>query len=275
MNEQIFEGSGGVTLFARWWRPEGRARAVIVLVHGLKAHSGMFNGAARELVQHGYAVYALDLRGHGRSGGERLYVDRFADYVADLDRFVELARSREPGVPLFVLGHSAGGVVSSAYTLEHQDRLAGFICESFAQEVPAPNALLAVVKGISRLAPHVGVFDLKEDDFSRDPAFVERMKTDPLIPRIRYPSQTVAEIRRAEQYLEKSFSNITLPVLILHGTLDKVTKPHGSQLFYDMAGSTDKTLRLYEGHFHDLLNDVGKEHVMGEITEWIDAHVSR
>lgn len=275
MNEEMFEGSGGVQLFARSWRPDGPARAVIVLVHGFKAHSGMFDDPARELVQHGYAVYALDLRGHGRSGGERLYVDRFADYVADLDRFVELAGSREPGAPLFVLGHSAGGVVSSAYTLEHQDRLAGFICESFAQEVPAPEALLAVVKGISRLAPHVGVFDLNADDFSRDSEFVERMKNDPLIPRMRYPSQTVAEMKRAEERLERGFQGITLPVLILHGTLDKVTRPHGSQLFYDMAGSTDKTLRLYEGHYHDLLNDVGKEQVMGEITEWIDAHLAR
>jgi alpha-beta hydrolase superfamily lysophospholipase len=176
-------------------------------------------------------------------------------------------------VPVFVLGHSAGGVVASAYALEHQGELAGFISESFAQEVPAPDALLAAVKALSRVAPRARVYALKNEHFSRDPAFVERMNRDPLIENDRYPAQTVAEIRRAEQLLAKSFPRMELPVLILHGTRDKVTKPHGSQLFYDTARSTDKTLRLYDGHFHDLLNDLGKEQVMGEVTQWIDAHV--
>jgi acylglycerol lipase len=273
MTEETIRARDGTELFVRGWRPDGAARAVIVLVHGFKAHGGMFEDAAGELAQHGYAAYALDLRGHGRSAGERLYVDRFEEYVADVDAVVRLARSREPGLPIFVLGHSAGGVVSSAYAIEHQDELAGFICESFAQEVPAPDAVLAIVKAISRVAPRAGVFDLKADDFSRDPEFVERMKHDPLIPRRRYPSRTVAEMRRAEQRLDTSFQRITLPVLILHGTRDEVTRPHGSQRFYDTTGSTDKTLRLYEGHVHDLLNDVGKEQVLGEITEWIDARV--
>lgn len=273
MNEEMIAGKDGLKLFVRSWHPTGEARAVVVLVHGLKAHGGLFDWAGAKLAEDGLAAYAVDLRGHGRSEGERLYVEKFADYVADVDAAVQLARSRWPGVPVFVLGHSAGGVVSSAYALEHQGELAGFISESFAQEVPAPDALLAAVKALSRVAPRARVYALKNEHFSRDPAFVERMNHDPLIESDRYPAQTVAEIRRAEQRLAKSFPRMELPVLILHGTRDKVTKPHGSQLFYDTARSRDKTLRLYDGHFHDLLNDVGKEQVMGEVTRWIDAHV--
>jgi acylglycerol lipase len=273
MPEEMFEGSGGTKLFARSQRPAGKARGVVVTVHGFKAHSGAFEWAAAQLVEHGLAVYALDLRGHGKSEGEPLWVEHFADYVEDLDRFVDLVKAREPGVPLFVLAHSAGGVISSAYALEHQDKLAGFICESFAQEVPVPAAVLAVVRGVARLAPHLGVFDLKAEDFSRDPVFVEHMRADPLISPQKYPAHTVAELNRAELRLDQEFPQIQLPVLILHGTSDRATSPHGSERFYETAGSTDKTLRLYEGHYHDLLNDLGKEEVLHEITDWIDGHL--
>jgi acylglycerol lipase len=274
MFEETIEGRGGVKLFTRSWRPAETPRAVVVLVHGLKSHGGLFEWAAERLAEHGFAVYALDLRGHGKSGGERLFIEKFEDYISDVDAVVQHARAQHPALPIFVLGHSAGGVVSSVYALEHQNDLAGFVCESFAQEVPTPAAVLSAVKALSRIAPRLGVFALKNEHFSRDPAFVERMNDDPLIERRPYPSKTVAEIRRAEERLAGSFPRMTLPVLILHGTRDRVTKPHGSQLFYDTTGSTDKTLKLYDGHFHDLLNDVGKEEVLGEVTAWIDAHVS-
>src|SRR5205814_1036447 len=146
------------------------------------------------------------LRGRGRSDGDRFYVKQLSDYSDDVSTFVDLAKGREPGLPVFVLGHSAGGVASCLYTLDHQAQIAGLICESFAFQVYAP-------------------------DFA-------------------------------------------LPVLILHGTEDKLTKPSGSQLFFDAVGSRDKTLKLYEGHVHDLLNDVGKEVVMEDIQSWLDGHIS-
>jgi alpha-beta hydrolase superfamily lysophospholipase len=186
---------------------------------------------------------------------------------------VKLAKSREPGLPLFLLGHSAGGVVSCVYTLEHQEELTGFVCEDFAFKVPAPEVALSVFKGLSHVAPHAHLFKLKNEDFSRDPAAVKMMNEDPLIAGESQPLQTLAEMVRADERLEREFPLITLPVLILHGTLDKITKPSGSQFFYDTAGSTDKTLKLYEGHFHDLLNDTGKEQVMADIQSWIDARI--
>ena len=161
----------------------------------------------------------------------------------------------------------------ACYTLEHQAELAGLICESFAFEVPAPDFALAVFKGLSHVAPHAHVLRLKNEDFSRDPAVVAAMNADPLIAHETQPTQTVAEMVRADERLKKEFPSITIPLLVLHGTLDKATKPSGSQLFYDTAGSKDKTLRLYEGHFHDLLNDVGKETVMADIQNWVAAHM--
>ena len=164
--------------------------------------------------------------------------------------------------------------MSCIYALDHQAELAGLICESFAFQVPAPDFVVAVLKGISHLAPHAHVVKLKNEDFSRDPEVVRAMNDDPLIAREVQPTRTAAEMARADERLKREFPLITLPVLILHGTLDRVTRPSGSQLFYDRAGSPDKTLKLYDGHFHDLLHDVGKDEVMADITAWIDAHLS-
>jgi alpha-beta hydrolase superfamily lysophospholipase len=269
MREESFEGTGGLEIFARSWKPEGRPRGIVVLVHGFKAHSGLYEWPAQQLVQRGFAVHAPDLRGHGRSGGERLFVHKFSEYVDDVHRTVQLAKAREPGLPTFVLGHSAGGVVSCLYALEHQDDIKGLVCESFAHEVPAPDFALSVLKGIGHIAPHAHVLSLKDEDFSRDPAFVERMKNDPLIPKFGYPAQTAGELVRADERLKKEFPLITLPVLIVHGTQDKATRPHGSQRFFDSTGARDKTLKLYEGGFHDLLNDIDRERVMADIIEWI------
>jgi acylglycerol lipase len=218
-------------------------------------------------------VYAIDLRGRGNSDGERFYVDTFEDYVRDVEAVTALVKSREPGLPVFMLGHSAGGVVACLYTLDHPAELAGLICESFAHELPAPDFALAVFKGLSHIAPHAHVLRLPNERFSRDPEAVEAMNNDPLIAHETQPTQTMAAMVRADERLKKEFPLITLPVLILHGALDQNTKPSGSQHFYDMAGSTDKTLKLYDGGFHDLLNDVDKKLVMEDIKCWIDARV--
>lgn len=272
--EETVEGAGGVKIFIRSWLPEAKAKALVVLCHGLNAHSGYYGWAAEQLVGAGYAAYAPDLRGRGKSDGDRFYVDTIEDYAGDVDLAVKLAQSRHPGLPVFLLGHSAGGVVSCIYVLDHPAELAGFICEDFAFQVPGPELALAVIKGLSHLAPHVNVLKLHNENFSRDPEAVARMNADPLIANEVQPTQTIAALVRADERLKREFSRISLPVFILHGTEDKVTKPSGSQAFYDAAGSKDKTLKLYEGHYHDLLNDAGKEMVMADILGWIAARLA-
>lgn len=268
------EGVTGLRLFTRSWRPAGKARGVVAIIPGFNAHSGYYAWAGEQLSAIGLAAYAVDLRGRGQSDGERFYVDTFADYVNDAGSLVKFAKSREPGLPVFLLGHSAGGVVSCLYALDYQDELAGLICESFAFQTPAPDFALAVLKGLSHLAPHAHVLHLKNEDFSRDPKAVQAMNEDPLIAHETQPTRTVAELVRADERLKAGFSRITLPLLILHGTADKAAKSSGSEFFYEDAGSTDKTLKLYEGHYHDLLNDIGKEQVIADIKGWIAAHLS-
>jgi alpha-beta hydrolase superfamily lysophospholipase len=269
MNEEFFNGRAGTRIFMRSWRPQEQPRAVIVICHGVNSHSGQYLWAAERLQAEGFAVYAYDHRGRGRSAGPRFYIDDIEDYTQDLGTVIKLVKEREPGLKIFLLGHSAGGVISCTYALDHQVELAGFICESFAFQVPAPGFVLAIIRGLARIAPTLPVLKLKNRDFTRDQTALAALETDPLIKGEIQPARTVAALLRATDRMRREFSTITLPVLIMHGTEDKATVPAGSQRFYDEAGSTDKTLRLYDGHFHDLLNDIGKEGVMDEIVRWI------
>jgi acylglycerol lipase len=214
MTEGAFEGVGGVTIFTRAWQPAGKPHGVVVISHGFSSDSGQYEWVAQQLASKGLAVYALDHRGRGDSEGERFFVEKFSDYTSDLATFIDMVKAREPALPVFLLGHRAGGVISCGYALEHQGELAGLICESSAYQVPA-----------------------------------------------------------ADIAVKKDFRLVTLPLLILHGTEDKATKRSGSRELYEKAGSTDKMLKLYEGHFHDLLADVGKQQVMADIQAWIDAHL--
>ncbi len=273
MKESTFEGVGGLKIFTRNWQPEGKPRGVVVIVHGFNAHSGQYIWVADQFTKNGLAVYALDLPGRGRSEGERYFVEKIDDYVDDVEMLVKQAKTENPGLPVIMLGHSAGGVTACVYALDHQSEIDGLICESFAYELPVPEIVTSFLKGLSYITPHTHVFKLKNEDFTRDPKKVEEMNNDILIAGESQPAQTAAALVRADERLKKGFPNITLPVLILHGTADKATKPEGSQFFFETVGSKDKTLKLYEGHYHDMLNDIDKEIVMTDIQNWIDERV--
>lgn len=273
MNESFFEGVGGLKIATKSWKPEGKPKAVMILVHGFNAHSGYMEWPAEQFVADGFAVYALDLRGRGNSEGERFYVEKFSDYLGDVHKLVQIARTEEPDAPVFVLGHSAGGVIASSYVFEHQSEIAGLICESFAFDVGLPHLVQLALQGVSYLAPHVHVFSLNNADFSRDAAHVERMNNDPLIAKESQPAETAAEMLKAAERLKDNMPEFKVPVFIIHGTEDKATRPAGSQYFFDNTGSTDKTLKLYEGHVHDLLADTDKEIVMSDILSWVNERV--
>lgn len=271
-SEERFEGKGGLRIFLRSWRPE-KPRGVLAICHGFNAHSGQYEWVAQQFAANGFAVYAPDLRGRGQSDGERFFVEDISEYVSDLAGAIKIAKEREPDLPVFLLGHSAGGVTACTYTLDNQSELAGFICEDFAFEVPAPDFAIAVLKGLSHLAPHAHVLKLPNEAFSRDAAWVKSMNEDPLIAHEVQPTRTVAALARADDRLKRDFPTITIPLLILHGKGDKATKWQGSQFFYDAAGSKDKTLKLYDGAFHDLLADTIKQEVLGDIKTWVEAHM--
>jgi alpha-beta hydrolase superfamily lysophospholipase len=272
-NERTFEGVGGLRIASRSWRPEGAVRGIVILIHGFNSHSGYMAWPAEQFAANGFAAYALDHRGRGKSEGERFYVEKFSDWLGDVDKLVEIARSENPGVPVYVLGHSVGGVIASSYVFEHQQEIAGLICESWAYDVGLPNFVQLAFEGVGYLAPHLPLYSLKNEIFSRDPVVVAQMDTDPLIAKEKQPAETASEVLKAAARLKENMPNLKVPVFIIHGTDDKATRPEGSQYFYDHVGSEDKTLKLYEGHYHDLLNDIDKEIVMADILAWVNERI--
>lgn len=268
MTEERITHSDGTGINLHSW-PLADAKAVIILQHGFNAHGGHMQWPAEQLNAAGYACYAVDLRGRGKSDGERYFVADFDDYLSDLQLAFDRARADHPGLPVFLIGHSAGGVIATSYALKHQAQLAGLVCHSFAFRVPAPRFALNLLQWIGGFLPRLGVLKLKNADFSRDPAHVAMMNADPLIANETQPARTVGEMWKADKQLEVSFGAFSMPLLIVHGTEDRATLPAGSRYFFDRAGSADKTLKLYEGHYHDLLADTGKETVMGDILGWM------
>lgn len=269
VTEHIVPGAGG-NLFLRSWRTPTPPRAILAICPGFNSHSGYYSWVGAESAAAGYATCAVDLRGRGKSEGERCYVETFDDYVADVHALVTFAKQRDPGIPLFLLGHSAGGVVSCLYALEHGAELTGLICEDPAFELPAPDFALAVLKGLSHVAPHAHALTLKNADFSRDPSVVASMNADPLIAGESQPFATAAAIVRADERLKRGVSELQTPVLFIHGSADKATKPSGSEHLHERAASSDKTLTLYPDRYHDPLNDLGREEVLADILRWMD-----
>lgn len=268
-----FPAKSGQKIFYRNWKPANTPKAVVVIIHGLNSHSGYFQSFSEQLTRQDFEVYAIDLVGRGNSEGERYYISDFQSVVGDIDQLIDIARNTHPTLSLFLLGHSAGGVFASVYAVQHQDKLKGLISESFAFQVPAPGFVLSILKFLANFVPHKPVVQLKNKDFSRDAAIVEEMDSDLLIANEIQPTKTMQQLILAAAYLKKGMPQIKLPLLILHGTADQATKPEGSKYYYEHVSSPDKALKLYEGHYHDLLNDLDKEVVIADISEWLNQRI--
>jgi alpha-beta hydrolase superfamily lysophospholipase len=257
--------SKGATLYAQWWLPESEPRAVVAIVHGYAEHSGRYAQTAADLVAKGYGVEALDLRGHGRSSGERVAVESYDDYLNDVDAFLERVRAEHPGNSLFLLGHSMGGGVVTSYVIERKPQLDGVILSGAAMLARREDPPAGAPPPPPRTGP------LPANTISRDPAVVAAYENDPLVYRGAPPERSGAAWAAAYQRVQEGMADIAYPLLILHGTDDKLVPYRGSVQLNDMARSTDKTLKLYDGLYHEVLNEPERDQVVADIVAWLDA----
>lgn len=270
--ENAFLAADGTMLFERRWLPAGTFRGEILIVHGFLEHGGRYARTAEALAGRGFAVTATDLRGHGRSGGPRCWVRSFDDYLVDLDVVFVRVRNRTGGKPLFLFGHSLGGLIAILWCQERQPVLSGLLLSGPALEVPRqlfPWMRRAAKVG-SVLFPRLRLVRMGCRNISRDEAVVRQFRADPLVFHGRFPVRTGAEILRAGEVARRRLGEVRVPLLILHGTADRAAAVEGSRALYEQAESKDKQLRLYDGLYHEVLNEPEREQVLGDMAEWIE-----
>ena len=271
--EDSFTGSRGRQIFWRGHEPNGAAHAVVAISHGFGEHGGRYGAVADHLTDSGHAVFALDHHGHGRSRGRRALI-RLDDAVADLDRLVDLAGRRHPGLPRFLLGHSMGGAIALRYALIHQAKLTGLILSAALTQVEDRPAMRALGKLLGAVAPVLPVAKVDPGLVSRDPDVVEAYRQDPLVHHGAVPAGTAAELIRHGERIAADAARITLPTLLLWGTRDGLCPPTGSALLAQRLGAEDLTAHAFSGLYHEILNEPERDVVLGHLDGWLAVHAA-
>jgi acylglycerol lipase len=267
-------GIDGTRIYWQSWLPDGDPRAVIAVAHGAGEHSSRYAHVAARLVSEGYAVYALDHRGHGRSDGTRAQIDRMDKVVADLDSLIVLAAAAHRDVPVILLGHSMGGAISLCYTMRHQSRLRALMLSGPLAALDAASPPVRLIASVlSALTPGLPLFAVDPSLVSRDPAVVQAYVSDPLVHHGKLPVRTIAELAGAVQSFPDGVRAITIPTLIMYGTADQLCPPAGSKMLAERIGATDITVKPYEGLYHEILNEPEQDQVLDDMCGWLAAHV--
>lgn len=268
----FFHSGTGQRIFRQVWSPEKASRASVVIVHGLGEHSGRYAHVAARLVEAGLTVHALDHRGHGESEGERAFVDRFSNAVADIDHLVDFARTMLRGKPLFMVGHSMGGALALSYTLKHGTKLAGLVLSAPAIALDgAPPMVKPIAKMLSTIAPKLGLFAIDPSLVSRDPSVAADYAADPLNAHGKVPARTLAELVKFVEWAPAALPVIQLPVLVLHGEDDQLAGVAGSRMIVERVSSTDKTLKVYPKLYHEIFNELPEDRaqVLADLAGWL------
>ena len=268
-----FKGACDVDIYYQTWLPEGEIKAAVLLVHGLGEHSGRYLNLVNRFVALGYSVYAVDHIGHGKSEGIRKHVDSFSDFSDTLDIYVERLKEWHGDKPLFLLGHSMGGLIAAHYLLKHQSLFTGAILSAPALKISdgIPQIKIVVGKFLARFFPKAGLLPIHPTRISRDLSVVQSYMDDPLIHKGKASARLASELVNAMQRVHEGAATFTLPMLIIQGTEDAIVHPQGSQEFYDGIASKDKTLKMYEGLYHEAFNEPEKEQVFNDVEQWLIA----
>lgn len=278
--EGCFQGRNHTRIYWQHWLPQ-QIKAVVLIAHGLGEHGGRYRHVAQTLTEAGCAVYAIDHRGHGKSAGPRAYIDKFANVVDDMNAMMDIvveerhAGRRKP--PLFLLGHSMGGALSLSYALKHGDRLAGLALSGPAVALDgAPPLMRPISKLLSRVAPRMGTFPIDPKLVSRDEDMVAAYSADPLNAHGKVPARTLGEIVSFTEWLPAALPAIKLPLLVMHGSADKLAGVSGSRMVVDRVGSRDKSLKVYDGLYHEIFNELPQDRrrVLSDLGAWITARAA-
>lgn len=276
MDHQIdhLQTSDGLTLYRQTWLPEGSPRAVIALVHGFGEHSGRYGNVVQALAPAGFIVAGFDLRGHGRSEGARGAIRSWTEFREDTGLFVHRLESEHRGMPLFLYGHSLGGLIALEYALHHPEGLHGIIASAPTLGQPGISPLLLLLSRLlSAIWPTLTLpTKLDSTAISRDPGVVEAYQIDPLVHDLGTP-RLGTEMTRAAEWVQAQAPALQIPLLMLQGEKDLLVSPADTRRFFEHAGVRDKTYLAYSEGFHEPHNDIEHDKVMGDVLAWLEAHL--
>ncbi|MDJ0621194.1 MAG: alpha/beta hydrolase [Calothrix sp. MO_192.B10] len=276
-HQGTFLGAGGLNLYYQSWHPQEQTRAILVIVHGLGGHSGLYGNIVNHLIPKNYAIYSFDLRGHGRSPGKRGYINNWDEFRQDLQAFFNLITTQEAECPCFLLGHSLGGVIVLDFVLRYPQitkKLQGAIAlaPSIGKVGISPFKLF-LGRILSRILPSFSLNTGMNPNFaSRDEKVLAAYAQDPL-RHTRGTARLATEFAIAVAEVQNGAENFCIPLLIMHGSADQVALPEGSLEFFHKVTFPDKQFREYPETYHEIQSDINYPEILGDMEDWLESHI--
>ncbi|MEB3020223.1 alpha/beta hydrolase [[Mycobacterium] crassicus] len=274
-SERTFDGVRGVRIVYDTWTPQAAPRAVVVLSHGFGEHARRYDHVAARFGEAGLVTYALDHRGHGRSGGKRVLCKDMSDYTGDFHTLAGIAAREHPGLPLVVLGHSMGGAIVFSYGVDRPDDYQLMVLSGPAVDMTdTVSPLLAfVAKALGAVFPGLPAQKLDSALVSRDPAVVAAYDADPLVHHGLVPAGVGRALIKVAETMPSRAAALTAPLLVVHGADDGLVPASGSRRLVGCVGSDDVQLTVYPGLFHEVFNEPERAQVLDDVVGWIDARL--
>jgi alpha-beta hydrolase superfamily lysophospholipase len=274
-SERSFDGVGGVRIVYDVWTPDTDPLGVVILAHGYAEHARRYDYVAQRFGEGGLITYALDHRGHGRSGGKRVYLKNMSEYTDDFHHLVGIATAAHPELKRIVLGHSMGGGVVFAYGVEHPDDYSAMVLSGpavFAQDAVSP-VMITVAKVVGSLMPGLPVEDLPADAVSRDPEVVAAYEADPLVHHGKLPAGIAKALIGVGETMPQRAASLTAPLLVVHGAEDKLIPVEGSRRLLECVGPIDAHLKVYPELYHEVFNEPERAVVLDDVVSWIEVRL--
>lgn len=274
-NKSFFKSFDATELYEQLWLAENN-KASLVIVHGLNDHSERYDEVAKKFIAYGISVYSYDLRGHGKSKGDRVWINTFDEHINDLNFFYYRIMQREYNKPVFIMGHGMGGTIVLKFVLDKKPEIKSIILSAPALKPTTDTSYIKsnLVKTLGETFPYLPIFELDINKFSRDKKQIEKMITDPLIYKHNAPVKNDYELLKVMDKLNENFSLITDDILLLHGSKDMITNPEGSKDLYEKISSKNKELKIYNGLVYDLLHEPEKDQVFADILLWVKKEIN-
>jgi len=273
--EGVFQGSGDIKLYYQYWEPRAEARAVVAIVHGVGEHSGRYQNLIEPLTNKNYALYGFDLRGHGRSPGQRVFINSWSEYREDLNSFVKFIEEQEPGKAIFLYCHSLGSIIGLDYVMNYPKEIKGIIFSGtpFESSGAVKPLLITLANLMSKIVPRFSMnLGLDITALSKDEAVVQGYANDPLVSRLA-TARFGTEYLKTTAWTREHIGELAIPAFFIHGEADRIAVAQAVADAVKEIHLAEKTLIIYPGGFHEPHNDYGYARVMGNVTEWLDQHV--